>query len=248
MVDIAWTFLPVAVYTSYGGRTRIAWAIVESHITGVCPVGLLLPPEVVSGIRLLMCVSHVFAFDTDYSIYRHAYNVNSIYGYCVNIVMFTPRDCDKYHKKISWYNTVMSISKTKTKQPKLTVKQSKFVAKVVGGETKTKAYKEVYKPQTENQNSIHRQAHEVSRKPQVQAAIDAALNKVGATPEFAVQVLAEVAEQDKEIGARRLAAKDILELHGWRKDERPQNTLQITNAFFSNIVESNKKKAIDVEQ
>lgn len=87
------------------------------------------------------------------------------------------------------------------------------------------------------------------KKPNIQRAIDAALDKVGATPEFAVQVLADVAEQTEEIGARRLAAKDILELHGWRKEVRPQTTLQINNAFFKDIVDSNSKddrEVIDV--
>lgn len=190
-----------------------------------------------------MCVSHVFAFDTDYSIYRHAYNVNSIYGYCVNIVMFTPRECDKYHKKISWYNYVMSIE-AKKERP-LKPYEKKFVSEYVKDSNGTKAAMKA----TGNSNpaSAAVTSSRLLKRDNIQRAIDKALDKVGATPEFAVQVLAEVAEQDKEIGARRLAAKDILELHGWRKDERPQNTLQITNAFFSNIVESNKKKAIDVE-
>lgn len=88
-------------------------------------------------------------------------------------------------------------------------------------------------------------ASRMLKRDNVQKAINDALEKRGATPEFAVNVLAEVAEQDKEIGARRLAAKDILELHGWRKDERPQATLQINNAFFSDVV-SNKQDVIDV--
>ena len=66
----------------------------------------------------------------------------------------------------------------------------------------------------------------------VKAAIEAALEHHGATPEFAVGRLKQIAEQDKEIGAARLASKDILELHGWHRGDRPTDELQIANAFF----------------
>lgn len=75
-------------------------------------------------------------------------------------------------------------------------------------------------------------ASQINQRPHVQKLIDDALAKHGYNPEWAVVQLGKVAEQDKEIGAKRLAAKDILELHGWNKAERPTMTLDIKNAFF----------------
>lgn len=115
---------------------------------------------------------------------------------------------------------------------KLTIKQKKFVAEVVKGTPKSHAYKKIYNPQTQNKASIYRQASEVSSKPHVQAAIDQALEHHGATPEFAVGRLKQIAEQNKEIGAARLASKDLLELHGWKRGDRPQISLDIKQAFF----------------
>lgn len=135
---------------------------------------------------------------------------------------------------------------------KLTVKQQKFVAEAVKTGNNTQAYKTAYKPKTSNKHSLHRQAHEVSRKPQVQAAIDAALKLHGLTPEYAIGELAYIVGQNKEIGAKRLAIRDTLELHGWRKEERPQTTLQIHNAFFNETrlkepIEQNNDDVIDIE-
>lgn len=70
------------------------------------------------------------------------------------------------------------------------------------------------------------------KKPEINKAIENALEAQGATPEFAVGVLKEVAEQQKEIGARRLAAKDLLELHGY-KAITGKPSINITNGFFS---------------
>lgn len=116
---------------------------------------------------------------------------------------------------------------------KLTIKQKKFVAEVVKDKTtKAQAYRNAgYKASTPQVAST--ESSKLLKKPAIQLAIDNALAKVGATPEFAVQVLFEVAQQDKEIGARRLASKDILELHGWNKSERPNTVLQINNPFFN---------------
>lgn len=75
-------------------------------------------------------------------------------------------------------------------------------------------------------------ANRMSKNVSVQQAIDNALELLEATPEFAVRRLKQIAEQDEEIGAARLASKDILELHGWRKNERPTVSLTVNNAFF----------------
>lgn len=127
---------------------------------------------------------------------------------------------------------------------KLTVKQKKFVSEIVkGSKSQAKAYVDAgYSATTDNVARV--EGSKLMKKPSIQMAIDKALEKTGATPEFAVQVLADVAEQTEEIGARRLAAKDILELHGWRKDTRPQTTLQINNSFFT---ESMASKQVDSE-
>lgn len=52
------------------------------------------------------------------------------------------------------------------------------------------------------------------------------------TPEWAVAQLKKVAEQDVELGAKRLAAKDALELMGWNKSQKPQVTLEVKSDFF----------------
>lgn len=131
------------------------------------------------------------------------------------------------------------MSKAKADKPKLSVRQNKFVAEVIKGKTKTAAYKEIYKPQTTNEASIYRQAHGVSSNHLVKAAIERALEHHGATPEFAVGRLKEIAEQNKEIGAARLASKDILELNGWQRGDRPSVSLDIQNAFFTQTRDTN---------
>jgi hypothetical protein len=70
------------------------------------------------------------------------------------------------------------------------------------------------------------------KKPEIQRRIDQALESQGATPEFAVSVLKSVANQEKEIGARRLAAKDILELNGYKSGNSGKVELNIDKGFF----------------
>jgi hypothetical protein len=114
---------------------------------------------------------------------------------------------------------------------KLTVREKKLVAGKVAGKTNAKAYLDAgYKA---NSRAVaDSNAYKVLKKEKIKDAIDTALEHHGATPEFAVGVLKNVADQDKEIGAKRLAAKDILELHGWQRGERPNVTLDIKNATF----------------
>lgn len=120
----------------------------------------------------------------------------------------------------------------------LTVKQRKFVAAKVAGKTNHAAYVDAgYKAKM--LSTATSEGSKLLRKPSIQAAIDAALEFHGATPEFAVGRLKSIAAQEEEIGAARLAAKDILELHGWRKDERPQMSLSIKNAFFGESRKTN---------
>lgn len=70
------------------------------------------------------------------------------------------------------------------------------------------------------------------RKPEIQIRIDQALEAQGATPEFAIGVIKEVAEQKKEVGARRLAANDLLELNGYKKSAISNLNLNVNKGFF----------------
>lgn len=115
---------------------------------------------------------------------------------------------------------------------KPTIKERKFASLKAQGKTNVEAYAEAgYSINKDKQiNAVA--ASQINSRPHVQKLIDDALEKQGFTPEWAVIQLGKVASQDKEIGAKRLAAKDILELHGWNKAERPTMTLDIKNAFF----------------
>lgn len=115
---------------------------------------------------------------------------------------------------------------------KLTVKQRKFVAKKVAGATNAKAYKEAgYSSSSRAVAEVN--ASRLLKKDNIQKAIDDALEHHGATPEFAVGRLKVIAEQDKELGASRLASKDILELHGWKRGDKPTVVLDVKQAWFS---------------
>lgn len=75
-------------------------------------------------------------------------------------------------------------------------------------------------------------ANRMSKNVKVQQAINEALEANEMTPQYLVSQLKSVIEQDKEIGAKRLAIKDGLELHGWQRGDRPNVTLDIKNASF----------------
>lgn len=114
--------------------------------------------------------------------------------------------------------------------PKLTVKQKKFVAGVVEGKSQTKAYSDA--GYSGEGITARANASRLATNDNIQQAIENALSFHNATPEFAVGRLKQIATQDKEIGAARLASKDILELHGWRKNERPTVSLTVNQSFF----------------
>lgn len=121
---------------------------------------------------------------------------------------------------------------------KYTIKEKKFIANKIKGDTNAKAYQDAgYKVSRRSTTDVN--ASKLLNKPKIQQAIEKALEYHDATPEFAVGRLKSIAEQDKEIGASRLASKDILELHGWNKNQTPNVTLDIKNAsFFNNSRES----------
>lgn len=127
-------------------------------------------------------------------------------------------------------------------KPKLTIRQRKFVANKVAGKTNAQAYVDAGYAVT-SRPVAEVNASRLLKNANIQQAIEAALEMHGATPEFAVGRIKQIAEQTDEIGAARLAAKDILELHGWRKGEQPGITLNVKNAFFG---ESRNRKNTEV--
>lgn len=115
----------------------------------------------------------------------------------------------------------------------LTIKQKKFIAHKVAGATNAKAYIDAgYSVTSRPVAEVN--ASRLLNKANIQQAINEALEHHNATPEFAVGRLKAIAEQSKELGASRLASKDILELHGWNRGDKPQVTLDIRNASFYN--------------
>lgn len=123
------------------------------------------------------------------------------------------------------------MAEQKQKKKRLNPREKKFVKAKIQGKTHLQAWKEAGYS-TNNPNSAVVEASNKYNKPHIQQAIDDALQMHGATPEWAVAQLMKVAGQDDELGAKRLASKDILELHGWNKADRPTVQLQVKNAFF----------------
>lgn len=128
---------------------------------------------------------------------------------------------------------------------KPTPKERAFIKGKIAGKTHAEAYLEAgYAPNSKEVMTVA--GSNIAKRPHVQEAINKALELHGATPEWAVLQLKKVAEQDEEIGAKRLAAKDILELHGWNKNERPTVEIKFKNAFFQGG-RSTAGEVIDVE-
>ena len=132
------------------------------------------------------------------------------------------------------------------KKKKLTMKERKLIKAKVQGMTNIDAFKAAGYATDTTPKAVSVNASRAINRPHIQDAINAALEAQGLTPEWAVAQLGKVAAQDDEIGAKRLAAKDLLELHGWNKAERPTMQLQVKNAFFSNGRNTNEG-IIDVE-
>lgn len=132
---------------------------------------------------------------------------------------------------------------------KLTPKERKFVKGKVEGKPQRQAYLEAGYA-VMKKNSMDVAASKVAAKPHIQQAIEEALQKQGATPEFAVQQLVKIATQDEEMGAKRLASMNILELHGWNKADRPTIQLDINNAFFGGArkIDNDQTRHIEAEQ
>lgn len=123
---------------------------------------------------------------------------------------------------------------------KPTIKEKKFAKAKVEGKSNREAYREAgYAPLKPDTEKVA--ASVIKNRPHVQKLIDDALEAQGMTPEWAVAQLKKVAEQDEELGAKRLAAKDTLELMGWNKSQKPQITLEVKSAFFEG------RRVIDVD-
>lgn len=118
------------------------------------------------------------------------------------------------------------------KNYRYTVKQRKFIKYKVMGDTNIGAYENAGYKINPKRSVAYTNATNLKKKPKIQQAIDEALEKLGLTPEWAVEQLAKVAAQDDELGSKRLASKDLLELHGWKKGDRPTMALQINSNFF----------------
>ena len=115
---------------------------------------------------------------------------------------------------------------------KLTIKEKKFAAAKAAGKTNREAYKDAGYSMGMKKETIDVAASNINRRPTIQKAIDEALAKHNLTPDYAVQQLAKIVEQDEEMGAKRLAIKDSLELMGYTKNERPQVHVSFEGSFF----------------
>jgi phage terminase small subunit len=114
----------------------------------------------------------------------------------------------------------------------LTIKEKKFVAAKIAGKTNRAAYEGAGYSIASTKGTIDVAASQLNTRPNVQAAIDAGLARVGLTPEYAIEQLAKIVQQDDELGAKRLAIKDTLELHGWNKADKPQVHVTFEGDFF----------------
>lgn len=117
------------------------------------------------------------------------------------------------------------------KKRKLDVREKKLVKARIEGKTQIASWEEAGYS-VNNRASASVEASKKFNKPHIQEAISEALEINGATPEWAVRQIKKVAEQDEEFASKRLASMNILELHGWQKNERPTLQLQVKNAFF----------------
>lgn len=136
----------------------------------------------------------------------------------------------------------------KNKERKLTVKENKFAAARAQDSTNLEAYEKAGYSMNSNKNTLQTAASNINTRPEVQKAIEAALTKHGLTPESAVGELAKIVAQDEEMGAKRLAIKDSLELMGWSKTERPNMHVEFKGNFFGMSRDIRKPNVIESEE
>lgn len=125
----------------------------------------------------------------------------------------------------------------KIKRKKLTGKQRDFVTEYLkNGKNGVRAALKAYG--TDNYKVASAISSENLEKPGIKEAIELALIKQEATPEFAVRNIKNIAQDTENNPSAALHANvKILELHGWKAGDRPQVSLNIKNSFFN----SNRK-------
>lgn len=116
-------------------------------------------------------------------------------------------------------------------KPNLTPKERKFVNAIVQGKSKRSSG---LIAGAKTPISADKYANRLSKNVKIAQAIENALEASALTPELAVKELRKIVVQDEELGAKRLAIKDALELHGWQRGDKPNITLDIQNASFFN--------------
>jgi phage terminase small subunit len=121
---------------------------------------------------------------------------------------------------------------SKKSRKKLSVKERKFIASKIKGASSVQAYKDagyaIMSPE-----AMQTEATRINKRESIQLAIDQALAKHEMTPDVAVHELSKIVKQDKELGAKRLAIKDVLELHGYKTGQSPTISLDIKSAWFN---------------
>lgn len=120
----------------------------------------------------------------------------------------------------------------RAKGQKLTIKEKKYAAAKVAGKSNREAYKLAGYSTNMKKTTLDVAASQILKREGVQAAIDSGLAHAGLSPEYAIEQLAKIVNQDDEYGAKRLAIKDVLELHGWNRAERPQVHVKFEGGFF----------------
>lgn len=113
---------------------------------------------------------------------------------------------------------------------KLSTKEKKYVTAIVRGSTKQQAG---LKAGAKTPVAASKYANRMSKDVKIRQAIDEALAKADLTPEHAIMELKYIVDQNKEIGAKRLAIKDVLELHGYNAKSAKTTNLNINNGFFA---------------
>lgn len=115
---------------------------------------------------------------------------------------------------------------------KLTPSETQLVKSKISGKTHEQAYREAYPNAKGTKATAVANTDKVLKRPRVQQAIDDALAEQNLTPQYVIGKLKDIVDQDKEIGAKRLAIRDVLELHGYQKSAPPNLTINTKQAFF----------------
>lgn len=123
---------------------------------------------------------------------------------------------------------------SKKRKPVTKIHPKKFAAEYIkNNKNGTRAVQAIDKQADFGTASVR--ASRMLKDVKVQQAIEEALIKHEVTAEHAIKKVKAVSDMEldsKSASSILKASNLILELHGWRKDERPTTTLNIKNAFF----------------